>query len=173
MGRPPHPAHSPCLRLRSLPLNISPLPEPTSTRRTRDKVVSPHAPHTLARDAIPKIFLVARARDSHPDCPSLLPSIPPSWCFSGACLSRAQTTHVLLSTAQRKVYVATSAALRASGALVVAAFVFERRRRPRRRHCTSSKLQAAPLIATVNGRTYTHRDRALGFCTGLSRDASS
>ena len=47
----------------------SPLIEPTSTRRTRDKVVLPHAPHTLARDAIPKIFLVARARDSHPDCP--------------------------------------------------------------------------------------------------------
>ena len=47
----------------------SPLPEPTSTRRTRDKVVLPSAPHSLARDAIPKIFLVARARDSHPQCP--------------------------------------------------------------------------------------------------------
>ena len=51
------------------PEQTSPDTEPTSTRRTRDKVVSPHAPHTLARDAIPKIFLVARARDSHPQCP--------------------------------------------------------------------------------------------------------
>ena len=50
----------------------SPDIEPTSTRRTRDKVVLPHAPQTLARDAIPKIFLVARARDSHPDLPSFL-----------------------------------------------------------------------------------------------------
>ena len=59
----------PCLRLCSPPVNISPLPEPTSTRRTRDKVVLPHAPHYFARDAIPKIFRIARARDSHPQCP--------------------------------------------------------------------------------------------------------
>ena len=50
----------------------SPDTEPTSTRRTRDKVVFPFAPHSLARDAIPQIFLVARARDSHPDLPSFL-----------------------------------------------------------------------------------------------------
>ena len=52
-----------------IPEQTSPLPEPTSTRRTQDKVVLPSAPHTLARDAILKIFLVARARDSHPECP--------------------------------------------------------------------------------------------------------
>ena len=58
------------------PHQTSPDPEPTSTRRTRDKVVLPHAPHSLARDAIPKIFLVARARVSHPLCPRFALSIP-------------------------------------------------------------------------------------------------
>ena len=165
MGRPPHPAQPPCLRLCSPPVNISPLPEPTSTRRTRDKVVLPFAPHSLARDAIPKIFLVARARDSN--------LIAPPPCFSrglssGFCrrrLSRAHPTHVLLSTAHCKVHVTTSAA-RACG------------RCARRGVCVrlsptsassspmhQQQAQAAHLIATVNGRTYTRY--ALGLCTGL------
>ena len=171
MGRPPHPAHSPCLRLRSLPLNISPCPTITSTRGGRDKVVLPHAPHSAARDAIPKIFLVARARDSNLSAP------PP--CFScglssGFCrrrLSRAHPTHVLLSTAHCKAHVRLSSARACE-------------RCARRGWCVrlsptsassspmhQDKPKAAHLIAIVNGRTYTRY--ALGLCTGLSRKAPS
>ena len=148
-----------------IPEQTSPLPEPTSTRRTRDKVVLPSAPHTLARDAIPKIFLVARARDSN--------LIAPPPCFSrglssGFCrrrLSRANPTHVLLSTAHCKVHVRVPSA-RACG------------RCARRGWCVrlsptsgsrapmhQQQAQAADLIAIVNGRTYTRY--ALGLCTGL------
>ena len=165
MGRPPHSTHSPCLRLRSPSLNISPLPEPTSTRRTRDKVVLPHAPHSAARDAIPKIFLVARARDSNLSAPPPCFSCGLSSGFSRRRLSRAHPTHVLLSTAHCKVHVRVPSA-RACG------------RCARRGWCVrlsptsaltapmhQQQAQAAHLIATVNGRTYTRY--ALGLRTGL------
>ena len=162
---PPHPAHSPCLRLCSPPVNISPLIEPTSTRRTRDKVVRPHAPHSAARDAIPKIFLVARARDSNLSAPPPCFSCGLSSGFSRRRLSRAHPTHVLLSTAHCKVHVRVPSA-RACG------------RCARRGWCVrlsptsaltapmhQQQAQAAHLIATVNGRTYTRY--ALGLRTGL------
>ena len=165
INSPPHPAHSPCLRLCSPPVNISPLPEPTSTRRTRDKVVLPHAPHSAARDAIPKIFLVARARDSNLSAPPPCFSCGLSSGFSRRRLSRAHPTHVLLSTAHCKVHVRVPSA-RACG------------RCARRGWCVrlsptsaltapmhQQQAQAAHLIATVNGRTYTRY--ALGLRTGL------
>ena len=162
---PSHPAQPPYLRFRSRPLNISPLTEPTSTRRTQDTIALPFAPHSLAREAIPKVFLVARARDSN--------LIAPPPCFShglslGFCrrrLSRAHPTHVLLSTAHCKVHVRVPSA-RACG------------RCARRGWCVrlsptsassspmhQQQAQAAHLIATVNGRTYTRY--ALGLRTGL------
>ena len=102
---PSHPAQPPCLRLRSPSLNISPCPTITSTRGGRDKVVLPHAPHSAARDAIPKIFLVARARDSNLSAPPPCFSCGLSSGFSRRRLSRAHPTHVLLSTAHCKVHV--------------------------------------------------------------------
>ena len=157
--------HSPCLRLRSLPLNISPCPTITSTRGGRDSISLPHAPHTLARSDFAERFVVARARDSN--------LIAPPPCFSrglssGFCrrrLSRAHPTHVLLSTAHCKVHVRVPSA-RACG------------RCARRGWCVrlsptsaltapmhQQQAQAAHLIATVNGRTYTRY--ALGLRTGL------
>ena len=148
-----------------IPEQTSPLPEPTSTRRTRDKVVLPFAPHSAARDAIPKIFLVARARDSNLSAPPPCFSCGLSSGFSRRRLSRAHPTHVLLSTARCKVHVRVPSA-RACG------------RCARRGWCVrlsptsastapmhQQQAQAAHLIATVNGRTYTRY--ALGLCTGL------
>ena len=91
-------------------LNISTFPTITSTRGGRDSISLPHAPHTLARSDFAQRFVVARARDSN--------LIAPPPCFSrglssGFCrrrLSRAHSTHVLLSTAQRRGSAATSAA---------------------------------------------------------------
>ena len=171
INEPSHPAQPPCLRLRFPSLNISPLPEPTSTRRTRDKVVLPHAPQSVARDAIPKIFLVARARDSNLSAPPPCFSCGLSSGFSRRRLSRAHPTHVLLSTAHCKVHVRVPSA-RACG------------RCARRGVCVrlsptsassspmhQDKPKAAHLIAIVNGRTYIRY--ALVLCTGLSPDASS
>ena len=59
-----HPTQPPTVALRSRLLNMSPCPTITSTRGGRDKVCLAHAPHTLARSAIPNILGVARARDS-------------------------------------------------------------------------------------------------------------
>ena len=96
------------LRLRHL--NMSPCDACTSTGGTPEKSCLPPVPHTLARSAIPNILGVAHAR--HPTLQPLVRSVesPLPSGFSGACLSRAQTTHVLLSTAPTARHLPTSAA---------------------------------------------------------------
>ena len=158
-------------RQEPVPEQTSPLTEPTSTRRTRDKVVLPSAP-------IPSP--VTRSRKSSSSharatltltAPCSLSRLPSIVRISRRRLSRAHPSHVLLSTAQRKVHVRVPSA-RACG------------RCARRGWCVrlsptsalsspmhQQQAQAAHLIAIVNGRTYTRY--ALGLCTGLSRDASS
>ena len=121
-----------------IPEQTSPLTEPTSTRRTRDTIVLPFAPHFLARDAILKIFLVARARDSHPDCPLFALSFALFRQVFPAPVSRAPThprasEHGPLPSARHDVGCARVRAVRSTGLLLF----FERRRRPRARHCTS------------------------------------
>ena len=128
-----------------------PIPSPVTRSR---KSSSSHARATLTLTA-----------------PDLLFRLPSFVRFSRRRLSRAHPTHVLLSTAHCKVHVRVPSA-RACG------------RCARRGWCVrlsptsassspmhQQQAQAAHLIATVNGRTYTRY--ALGLCTGLSRDASS
>ena len=148
-----------------IPEQTSPLPEPTSTRRTQDKVVLPSAPHTLARDAIPKIFFVACARDSHLQCPSVLLLVCSCVGFFRRRFSRAHPTYVPLGMAHAKVHVRLSSAracewcgrrgwcVRLSPTSALTAPMHQQ------------QAQAAHLIATVNGRTYTRY--ALGLRTGL------
>ena len=137
----------------------------TSTGGTPEKASLPPVPPPDARHAIPKIFLVARARDSNLSAPPPCFSCGLSSGFSRRRLSRAHPTHVLLSTAHCKVHVRVPSA-RACG------------RCARRGWCVrlsptsastapmhQQQAQAAHLIATVNGRTYTRY--ALGLCTGL------
>ena len=82
----------------------------TSTGGTPEKASLPSAPHTLAHSVILKALLVARARDSHPHLPSLLVLVCSCVGFFRRRFSRAHSTHVLLSTAERKGSAATSAA---------------------------------------------------------------
>ena len=147
------------------PLRTSPDIEPTSTRRTREKVDLPSARPILARDLIPKTFFVACARDSHLQCPSVLLLVCSCVGFFRRRFSRAHPTHVPLGTAHAKGNVRLSSAracewcgrrgwcVRLSPTSALTAPMHQQ------------QAQAAHLIATVNGRTYTRY--ALGLCTGL------
>ena len=93
---PVTPTQPPTVALRSRRLNMSPCPTITSTRGGRDKVCLAHAPHTLARSAIPNILGVARARDSNLSAPPPCFSIPLSSGFP-APVSRAPRPPTCLS----------------------------------------------------------------------------
>ena len=127
-----HPCH--CreltLALRSRRLNMSPCPTITSTRGGRDKVCLAHAPHTLARSAIPNILGVARARDSNLSAPPPCFSILLSSGFP-APVSRAPTPPTCLSArlVARETFGFRPLA-RASGAVVGVGVFDSRQRRP-------------------------------------------
>ena len=127
---PPRPGE-PGTRLSSLP---HPIPSPVTRSR---KSSSSHARATLTLTAPPCCFSCAL-----------------SSCFSRWCLSRAHSTHVLLSTAQRKGSAVTSAARVRARCARRGSSVFERRRRASVVLMPEDKPQAAHLIALINGRTY-------------------
>ena len=76
----------------------------TSTGGTPEKASLPSAPHTLAHSVILKALLVARARDSHPECPSFLLLVrSPVMFFSLVSLARPLDPRAFEhGTAQRK-----------------------------------------------------------------------